>query len=111
MSDVNGPLTGHMSSNNHTYADRATLAYMVLKPQFFPRNISPNISSATFKTNIIVATFIPGTMALSMIAIPLTPPIAKLKGVLKKFNPAANIMSPRFKVRKFFHFCSIAHAP
>ncbi len=89
----------------------ARLAYTVTMPHFFPRKMKPSTMRITFTMNINVPTSMFATSHDPIIAIPLTPPIAKWFGVLKKLIPAAVRINPRFNSKKYFTLFHMANAP
>ncbi len=82
--------------------DRRRLEYTVFIPNDLPINKKPTKSSAMF----IIRTYVPaemfGDIAPSITDIPLTPPVEKLFGNLKKYTPIATRSVPNVMVKNSF---------
>ena len=95
-SSVIGPLMGTSISKRFNDKEKRRLPYKVLFPNFRPRTRYPMISNNIFTTRTIVPELIaPLKALLSIIASPVTPPIAKLFGNLKKYTPIVTKRTPR----------------
>ena len=80
--------------------------YIVSRPHFLPSMITPSISNTTLiesiYTDCVIPRFILNGSFARIIAMPLTPPVAKPLGALKKYIPVASISMPRLIKRKCF---------
>ena len=74
---------------------------MVLILFLAPKNIKPSNKRAIFKSQIHTAGVINGNNLPKIVPIPVTPPVAKPLGILKKYTPAASRIHPKFIVIKF----------
>ena len=68
---------------------------MVLKVQPRPKNMNPKTSISAFII-ISICDCVRGIYGCKIIERPLTPPVAKWLGDLKKYTPAANASAPAF---------------
>ena len=77
---------------------------MVQKPKPLLKKRKPTIRSPTLMTDISVAEDMPGTSLLRMMAMPLTPPVLKLLGNLKKYTPMESSSTPALMIRNRLAF-------
>ena len=82
---------------------------MVQNPNSRPMKMYPTTSRATLITAIRLAVEM-GTKFPSRMEIPLTPPVEKLLGSLKKYTPVVSRNTPRFTSRNFFRFSAVRMA-
>ena len=86
-------------SKSHVSAENIRLQYTVLIPVMRPRKINPIKSSAMFIVMISVAGVKREILPIT-VPIPLTPPVEKPLGILKKYTPTVRSNTPAFIIRK-----------